>query len=112
MKSMFKTVSTAIALGMLTFALHAPATEAMDESALSTADALQLEVVEAEDAAGGFSHDFDHHGSRFVCYARNLRGMMFRAVGRYPQRAQQRAVDNCYEAGSRYCYAAGCSRMR
>lgn len=47
---------------------------------------------------------------RFVCYARNLRGQTFRAVGPNRQWAQQRAMNECYRF-SRRCQPAGCQRF-
>lgn len=43
----------------------------------------------------------------FECWARNERGQHFRAVDRFPARAQDMAMRECYRY-SRFCYAEGC----
>lgn len=56
-----------------------------------------------------------HHpgrGGYFECRAQNRRGYVFSAEGFDPSRVQQRAIDNCYYNGSRYCEALGCYRIR
>lgn len=51
-------------------------------------------------------------GSYFECQAQNRRGYVFTAQGFDPSRVQQRAIDNCYYNGSRYCQPVGCYRIR
>ena len=50
-------------------------------------------------------HRYDHRN--VTCYAKNLRGHVFRAQGRRPRAVQARAMDKCYRE-SRYCRELGC----
>lgn len=70
-------------------------------SSISFADA-NLSLQDSEDAL------IPGHGHRVVCRARNRRGQIFQAVGKNQYRVQQRAIQNCYQAGSQQCMALGC----
>lgn len=45
--------------------------------------------------------------TEYVCYAQNMRGMVFEAYGFNPRRVQERAVDRCYDQSFR-CRPLGC----
>ena len=49
----------------------------------------------------------DYPESQVVCYARNYRGMTFRAVGFDERHVQYRAMARCASV-SRYCQPVGC----
>lgn len=48
---------------------------------------------------------------RWVCYAENRRGQLFRAVGRNQGQVQRRAMNQCFNY-SRQCRPLGCDRIR
>lgn len=43
----------------------------------------------------------------YECFARNERGQTYRGFGRFPERAQEDAMAECYRH-SRACWRAGC----
>ena len=56
---------------------------------------------------GGPGHGFDRE---VVCYARDARGNLYRAIGPNPRRVQDRALDKC-ERNARFCRPQGCQRI-
>lgn len=52
---------------------------------------------------GGWDRDY-------ICYARDHRGNVYRAVGSNPRRVQDRALDKC-DRNSRFCRPQGCQRV-
>ena len=56
----------------------------------------------------GHGHGHGHGHNRVSCVARNLRGMTFTASSRNRYRAEERALDRCYQAGSRHCRIVAC----
>lgn len=95
-----KFLAAAFTVGLLSVSTVSFANESVDAD-LGDDAAIEMEM-------DAFSHGGGHYG-RYVCYARNRRGHQFSATGRNANRAQQRAVENCYDAGSRFCYATGCN---
>ena len=51
-----------------------------------------------------------NRGRDFVCYARDFRGRVYRAVGQNPRRVQDRAMQNCLR-NARICVTRGCQRI-
>lgn len=52
---------------------------------------------------GGWNRDF-------VCYARDARGNLYRAIGPNPRRVQDRAMLKC-QSNARFCRPQGCQRI-
>jgi hypothetical protein len=71
-------------------------------------------LVSADEMSEVMSTDhFDDHFNRprfFRCFAENRRGMRFEGMGRSPGEAQERALRQCYQRGSRTCKPMGCHR--
>lgn len=98
-----KFLAAAFTVGILSVSAASFANDSFDGS-VDTEDAIEMDSF-----GHGGGHGGGHHGGRYLCYARNARGMQFTGQARDAGRAQKRAVDNCYSAGSRFCYAQGCN---